>query len=262
MLKPLVILPTYNERDTLPVLIIKILGQEIFDILIVDDNSTDGTREIARNWADKDPRVSLIERPEKLGLGTAYRAGFRWGLERGGYDCFIEMDSDLSHNAGDLPRFLDEMEKSGAALVIGSRYLSGTISVVGWDFMRLLLSRFGNLYASTLLGIGISDMTSGFRAYSRKALESIDLDSVRSEGYAFQIEMTYHVSRAGLPMKEIPIIFHERSQGQSKMSKLIVREALRLPWRLRLVELAGILGLKSGKTAGLAGGRPGRLGKG
>lgn len=238
MSKPLVILPTYNERATLPVVLIKILGQEIFDILIIDDNSTDGTKEIARTWRDKDPRVHLIERPGKLGLGTAYKEGFKWGLKRD-YDCFIEMDSDLSHSASDLPRFLEEIE-SGAALVIGARYLHGTISVVGWDFRRLLLSRFGNIYASTLLGTHISDMTSGFRAYSRAALENIDLDSVRSEGYAFQIEMAYLVSRTGLSVREIPIIFYERSQGVSKMSKQIVREALWLPWRLRLGELVDI----------------------
>lgn len=245
MLKPLVILPTYNERETLPVLLIKILGQEIFDILIIDDNSTDGTKEIARTWKEKDPRVNLMERPGKLGLGTAYIDGFKWALKRD-YDCMIEMDSDLSHNPNDLPRFLFEIER-GTDLVIGSRYLWGTISVVGWDFKRLLLSRFGNFYASTILGIKVSDMTSGYRAYSRRALEVIDLDSVRSGGYAFQIEMAYHIKMAGFSIKEIPIVFHERLQGQSKMSKSIVREALWLPWRLRLGEVKNLI---SGKSQG------------
>lgn len=236
MKKTLVILPTYNEKDSLPVLLIKILGQEAYDILVVDDGSKDGTVEIARNWSEKDPRVNLVERDSKLGLGTAYIAGFKWGLERG-YECFIEMDSDLSHNALDLPRFLDEIEK-GSSLVIGSRYMYGRISVVGWDFRRLLLSKFGNFYASRVLGLGITDMTSGFRAYSREAIEAINMADVRSEGYAFQIEMAYLVSMTGLAVKEIPIIFQERSGGLSKMSKQIIREATWLPWRLRLKELA------------------------
>lgn len=227
----LVILPTYNEEETLPVVIIKILDQEGFDILVVDDNSNDSTAEIARQWMERNRRVNLIERPGKLGLGTAYIAGFNWGLERN-YDCFIEMDSDLSHNPRDLPKFVEEI-KEGSELVIGSRYLGGKISVVGWDFRRLLLSRFGNFYASCILKIPLSDMTSGFRAFTRRALESISLERIHSEGYAFQIEMAYYVSRTGLKISEIPIVFTERARGVSKMSKKIVREAVRLPWRLR-----------------------------
>jgi len=174
-----------------------------------------------------------------LGLGTAYIAGFKWGLERG-YERLIEMDSDLSHNALDLPRFMDEMEK-GADLVIGSRYMHGKINVVGWDFKRLLLSRSGNLYASKLLGLRFTDLTSGFRAFSRKALEAVNLDAIASEGYSFQIEMAYHLSRAGLAVREIPVIFHERFGGHSKMSKKIVREAAVLPWKLRLREFINII---------------------
>lgn len=230
-MKTLVILPTYNEEETLPVVIIKILDQEGFDILVVDDNSKDNTAEIARQWMERDERVNLIERPAKLGLGTAYINGFRWGLEKH-YDCFIEMDSDLSHNPRDLSRFVEEI-KGGNDLVIGSRYLDGKISVVGWDFRRLLLSRFGNFYASCILKTPLSDMTSGFRAFTRRALESIALDRIHSEGYAFQIEMAYHVTRAGLKVSEIPIVFTERARGTSKMSKKIVREAVRLPWKLR-----------------------------
>jgi dolichol-phosphate mannosyltransferase len=146
------------------------------------------------------------------------------------------MDSDLSHNALDLPRFVEEIKK-GSDLVIGSRYMHGKISVVGWDFKRLLLSRFGNFYASTILGTNLSDMTSGFRAFSRKALETINLEGITSGGYAFQIEMAYLVLKAGLEVKEIPIIFTERYKGTSKMSKKIIREAVWLPWRLKLREL-------------------------
>ncbi len=234
-MKPLVILPTYNEKDSLPVVIIKILEQEVFDILIVDDNSTDGTADLAKHWAALNEKVNLIQRPTKLGLGTAYIAGFKWGLERD-YDCFIEMDADFSHDPLALPAFIEEME-SGADLVIGARYLGGTISVVGWDFKRLLLSRFGNLYAATLLRTHLCDMTSGFRAFSRRALESLNLDAIRSEGYAFQIEMAYRVLRKGMNVSEIKIVFTERVHGISKMSHNIIREAMSLPWKLRIEEL-------------------------
>lgn len=234
-MKSLVILPTYNEKENLPVILIKILTQDAFDVLIVDDNSSDGTRDMARHWVEKDCRVNLIERPAKLGLGTAYITGFKWGLKRD-YGCFIEMDSDLSHNPLDLPRFVEEID-GGGDLVIGSRYMNGKISVVGWDFKRLLLSRFGNFYAAGILRTGLSDMTSGFRAFSRRALEGISLDSIGSEGYAFQIEMAYHVWRAKGRAMEIPIIFTERVSGFSKMSKKIVREAVWLPWKLKLMEL-------------------------
>lgn len=231
----LVILPTYKEKDTLPVVLIKVLAQESIEILIIDDNSPDGTAKIAEHWVAQDKRVHLIKRPSKMGLGTAYITGFKWGLERG-YDCMIEMDSDLSHNPLDLPKLTEEIA-GGADLVIGSRYLHGRISVVGWDFRRLLLSKMGNFYASKLLRMRITDLTSGFRAYSRRGLEGIELDKVHSEGYAFQIEMAYHVWKKGLQLKEIPIVFTERLKGISKMSKEIIREAMWLPWRLRLQEL-------------------------
>jgi len=234
-MKALVILPTYNERETLPKVIVKVLDLKGFDILVVDDNSPDGTGSLAREWAERDSRVNLIERPGKLGLGTAYVAGFKWGLEQG-YDCCIEMDSDLSHNPDDLKRFVEEIAE-GSDLVIGSRYLRGTISVVGWDFHRLLLSKFGNFYASRILNIPLTDLTAGFRAYSRKALENINLEAIRSEGYSFQIELTYLTWFAGLSVKEIPIIFTERARGGSKMSGNIITEAVKLPWKLKSREL-------------------------
>ncbi|MDA8086158.1 MAG: polyprenol monophosphomannose synthase [Nitrospiraceae bacterium] len=235
MSRVLVILPTYMEKDTLPVVLTKVLTQEVADILVIDDNSPDGTAQIASDWASQSRRVHVMNRPGKLGLGTAYLAGFLWGLDRG-YDCFIEMDSDMSHNPLDLPRFLDEIEK-GADLVIGSRYMRNTISVVGWDFKRLILSKFGNFYASTILGMKLSDITSGYRAFSRRAFENMELGNIHSEGYAFQIEMAYMASRAGLKIMEVPIIFTERASGSSKMSKRIVREAIWLPWRLKLRKL-------------------------
>lgn len=228
-------MPTYREVETLPLVIPRVLEYDHCDILIVDDNSPDGTAEVAREWAEKDSRVNLMERPGKLGLGTAYIAGFRRGLQRG-YDCFIEMDADLSHSPDDLPRFLAEIE-GGSDLVIGSRYVRGTISVIGWDFQRLLLSKFGNFYASTILKIPLTDITSGFRAFSRRALETIDLDKIHSEGYSFQIELAYLARRKGLRVKEIPIIFTERERGTTKMTWKIVREAVRLPWKLRVWEL-------------------------
>jgi dolichol-phosphate mannosyltransferase len=201
----------------------------------VDDSSTDGTTELAKHWVERDERVHLLQRPAKLGLGTAYIAGFKWGLERD-YGCFVEMDADFSHDPLTLPKFLEEIE-SGAELVIGARYLGGTISVVGWDFKRLLLSRFGNIYASTLLRTHLCDMTSGFRAFSRKALEALNLDAIQSEGYSFQIEMAYRVQRKGMNISEIKIVFTERVHGKSKMSHNIIREAMALPWKLRIEEL-------------------------
>lgn len=247
----LVILPTYNERETLPRVMSKILELEGFDILVVDDNSRDGTGEVAAEWAARDARVHLLRRPAKLGLGTAYTTGFRWGLERN-YDCMVEMDSDLSHDPADLTRLAAEIQK-GCGLVIGSRYIGGKISVVGWDFHRLLLSRFGNFYASRILRVPLTDLTGGFRAFGRKALERIDLERIHSEGYAFQIEMAYYVWRSGLGVREIPIIFTERERGSSKMSKKIIREAVWLPWRLRFNNL--VHSLK--RLVGI--GRPGRF---
>ena len=235
MTKILVVIPTYNEKENIHFIIDAVLKHEGFHVLVVDDGSPDRTADNVRSMIASGKQVSLIERSGKLGLGTAYVAGFTWGLERG-YDYFIEMDADQSHDPDALPSFLSEMEK-GRDLVIGSRYLNATISVVGWDFKRLILSKSGNYYASWILGLKLSDLTSGFRCYSRKALESINLEKIHSNGYAFQIEMAYRVSAAGCSVGEIPIIFYERESGISKMSKTIIREAVVLPWRLRLGRL-------------------------
>lgn len=230
----LVIIPTYNEKQNLPGLVREILGFRGFDVLVVDDASPDGTADAVKELFADEPRVSLLEREGRQGLGTAYIAGFKWGLSRT-YSYFIEMDADGSHDPSSLPAFREEMEK-GFDLVIGSRYVGGTISVVGWDFHRLLLSKFGTFYASRILGIRMTDMTSGFRCYSRRALEAIGLDRVMSNGYSFQIEMLYLVTRKGFKVGEISIIFYERRTGSSKMNNSIVREAAMLPWRLRFAE--------------------------
>lgn len=240
MNKTIVITPTYSEKNSLFFVINSVLRHEGFDILVIDDASPDGTAQIVKDVMSRNNRVFLIERHGKLGLGTAYIAGFKWGLENN-YDYFIEMDADGSHNAAALPWFIKEMEK-GYDLVIGSRYIGGKISVVGWDFHRLMLSKFGNFYASKLLRLPYSDLTSGFRCYNRNALESINLDAITSNGYAFQIEMVYWIRKLGLRVGEMPIIFYERNSGSSKMSRAIIWEAVRLPWMVRLARLKGAMG--------------------
>lgn len=243
MKKALVVVPTYNERETLPLVIDSVMKHDGFDVLVVDDGSPDGTAGVVREIMAGNKRVSLIERTGKLGLGTAYVEGFKWGLQRG-YGYFIEMDADNSHDPSALPSFIREMEK-GPGLVIGSRYLNGTISVVGWDFKRLMMSKFGNFYASRILGMRLTDLTSGYRCYSRSGLDSIDLDRIHSNGYAFQIEMAYRISVEGHKIGEMPIVFYERASGASKMSKKIIREAVVLPWRLRLGRLLNNVGKAS-----------------
>lgn len=228
----LVILPTYNEAKNLEKLIPRILEKNVH-LLFVDDNSSDGTVEKIQEWMKINDRVNLIQRPAKLGLGTAYLEGFKWALKRD-YRYIFEMDADLSHDPADIPKFIEKCEE-GYDLVIGSRYTRGTISVVGWDFRRLLLSKFANKYATTILGLRfLTDVTSGYRCYRRRVLENIDLDRIKSNGYAFQIEMAYRTYQKGFRIGEIPIIFYERNSGSSKMSKKIIREAALMVWRLRL----------------------------
>jgi dolichol-phosphate mannosyltransferase len=229
--RALVIVPTYNERENIARLIESILGQDSrLEILVVDDGSPDGTADIVRAIKAQNPRVDILSRPKKMGLGTAYVAGFRWALERG-YDFVFEMDADFSHDPNHLPEFLRAIQ--AADLVLGSRYREGKVTVVNWPIARLILSYFANVYARRVTGLEVWDATGGFKCFRRAVLEAIDLNKVRSNGYAFQIEMSYRASKRGFRIIEIPIVFVDRTEGQSKMSKTIVREAIWMVWRLR-----------------------------
>lgn len=237
--KALVIMPTYNESANLSQIVPLVLEQDPrIDVLVVDDGSPDGTGEIADSIAQTNSRVSVLHREKKLGLGTAYISGFRWGLERG-YEYLFEMDADFSHDPDHIPEFLEAA--TDADLVLGSRYLGGKVTVVNWPMGRLLLSYFANIYAKVVTGHNICDATGGFKCFRRRVLELLDLDSVRSNGYAFQIEMSFRAWRKGFDIKEIPIVFTDRTDGQSKMSGAIVREAIWMVWRLRLQALLGRL---------------------
>jgi dolichol-phosphate mannosyltransferase len=229
--RALVIVPTYNERENIARLIENVLGQDPrLEILVVDDGSPDGTAEIVEGIIAVNPRVNILRRPRKMGLGTAYVAGFRWALERS-YDFVFEMDADFSHDPQHLPEFLRAIQ--AADLVLGSRYREGKVTVVNWPIARLILSYFANVYARQVTGLQVWDATGGFKCFRRSVLEAIDLNKVRSNGYAFQIEMSYRASKRGFRIVEIPIVFVDRTEGQSKMSKTIVREAVWMVWRLR-----------------------------
>jgi dolichol-phosphate mannosyltransferase len=229
--RALVIVPTYNERENIARLIESVLGQDArLEVLVVDDGSPDGTAEIVEGIIAVNPRVNILRRPRKMGLGTAYVAGFRWALERS-YDFVFEMDADFSHDPQHLPEFLRAIQ--AADLVLGSRYREGKVTVVNWPIARLILSYFANVYARQVTGLQVWDATGGFKCFRRSVLEAIDLTKVRSNGYAFQIEMSYRASKRGFRIVEIPIVFVDRTEGQSKMSKTIVREAVWMVWRLR-----------------------------
>ncbi len=235
----LVITPTYNESDNLPRLVPLVLEQDqAIDLLIVDDASPDGTGELADEIASAERRVHVLHRAGKLGLGTAYVEGFRWGLARG-YDWMVEMDADFSHDPAHLPEFIRALEEHD--VVLGSRYLGGRVTVVNWPMTRLLLSYFANVYARRVTGLPIADLTSGYKAFRREVLDAIRLDRVESEGYAFQIEMTVRASKRGFRVGEIPIVFVDRTSGQSKMSKKIIREAVWKVWKLRFLAMTGRL---------------------
>ncbi len=222
----LVVLPTYNESQNIDHVLRRIrTAVPAASVLVVDDGSPDGTADMAERIGKELGSIEVLRRDEKSGLGSAYRAGFRWGLERD-FDACIEMDADLSHEPEALPGLIDGLA-GGNELVIGSRYIPGG-SIPNWAWHRRLLSRGGNLYASALLGLGVADATAGFRAYAAPILERIDLDRIRAEGYGFQIEMTYEARREGARILEIPIRFVDRVEGESKMSTFIVVEALAL----------------------------------
>jgi dolichol-phosphate mannosyltransferase len=235
----LVIVPTYNERENIPRLIPEILARDPrLEVLVVDDNSPDGTGALVEEMAREEPRVHLLHRAGKLGLGTAYLDGFRWGLNRG-YDCLFEMDADFSHDPAHLPKFLEAIESYD--VVLGSRYLHGRVTVVNWPIGRLLLSYFANVYARWVTGLPIADATGGFKCFRREVLQAIALDRVESNGYAFQIEMSFRAWKKGFRLGEIPIMFVDRDIGESKMSKKIVREAIWRVWRLRWLGMRGKL---------------------
>ena len=237
--RALVIVPTYNERENIERLIERVLAQDArLDILVVDDGSPDGTGQVVEEIGEQNLRVHLLSRPRKMGLGTAYIAGFRWALERG-YDLVLEMDADFSHDPLHLPQFLAAVEKSD--LVLGSRYQQGRVTVVNWPIGRLLLSYFANVYARAVTGLPVWDATGGFKCFRREVLESIDFDRVRSNGYAFQIEMSFRAWKKRFRIVEIPIVFVDRTEGTSKMSKSIVREAVWMVWRLRWWALTGTI---------------------
>ena len=238
--RALVIVPTYNERENIARLTDTILAQDRrLEVLVVDDGSPDGTGEIVEGLSQLNARVHLLSRPRKMGLGTAYITGFKWALERG-YDYVFEMDADFSHDPAHLPEFLRAIQE--ADLVLGSRYRDGKVTVVNWPIGRLLLSYFANVYARSITGLPVWDATGGFKCFRRSVLQAIDLDSVHSNGYAFQIEMSMRAWKSGFRIVEIPIVFVDRTEGQSKMSGAIVREAVWMVWRLRLAAMRGQLG--------------------
>jgi dolichol-phosphate mannosyltransferase len=229
MNKTLVVVPTYNERENLSPLAQRLLALPVpVDMLVVDDNSPDGTGKLADELAAKYPSMHVLHRTEKSGLGRAYLAGFKWAMERG-YEFMFELDGDFSHNPDDIPMFLEAAKN--ADLVLGSRYLNG-IRIVNWPLRRLMLSKSAATYVRLITGMPITDPTGGYKCFSRRALQAINLDEIHSNGYSFQIEMTHKLWRQGMRVVEVPIVFTERAQGHSKMSGHIIQEALIMVWRL------------------------------
>jgi dolichol-phosphate mannosyltransferase len=233
--KSVVIIPTYNEKENIEKIIRTVCSlSRPFDILIIDDNSPDGTADIVKSLQKDYPgEIFILERSGKLGLGTAYITGFRWSLEQG-YDFIFEMDADFSHNPNDLVALLDACEKENADVAIGSRYITG-VNVVNWPMGRVLMSYYASAYVRFITGMTIRDTTAGFKCYRRRVLSSINLDKIRFKGYAFQIEMKFTAWKMGFKIVEVPIIFTERKHGASKMSRGIVKEAvlgvISMKWR-------------------------------
>jgi dolichol-phosphate mannosyltransferase len=237
-MKTLVIIPTYNERENIERIVPQVLEKDpSIHVLIVDDGSPDGTGEIADRMAKGNDRISVIHRKNKGGLGTAYITGFKFALEKN-YDFIFEMDCDFSHDPKYIPHFLEAIPE--ADLVLGSRYISG-VNVINWPMSRLLLSYYANVYSRWITGLPVKDATGGFKCFRRQVLEAVNLDKVKSNGYSFQIEMSFRAWKKGFRIKEIPIVFEDRKVGQSKMSKKIVREAIWMVWRLRLWSFLGKL---------------------
>jgi dolichol-phosphate mannosyltransferase len=237
--KTLIVVPTYNERSNLSAFVAALRSAApLADVLVVDDNSPDGTGDLADEMATADPHVRVMHRAGKLGLGTAYVEGFELGL-RGDYQRFFEMDADFSHDPAHLPAFFAALD-AGADVALGSRNIPGG-AVEGWGLGRHFISKGGSLYARLVLGVGVRDLTTGYKAFSRRALESIGLGGIHSNGYSFQIEMTYRAILAGLRVTEVPITFVDRRVGQSKMDRRIFAEAIGVVWRLRFDALRGRL---------------------
>ncbi len=229
-MKTIVVIPTYNESENIQSIINTILNvKEDMHILIVDDNSPDGTSQIVKNIMEYDERIHLITRAGKMGLGTAYCEGFQWALDKE-FDFIMEMDADFSHNPEEIPNFLKEIENND--LVIGSRYICG-VNVVNWPLRRLVLSYGANLYTQIITGLPIKDATGGFKCFRAEALRLIDLNTIKTNGYGFQIEMNYRLWKLGARIKELPIIFIDRRSGVSKMNKKIIWEAIFLVWKLK-----------------------------
>jgi len=233
-MKALVISPTYNEKNNIAELISLISKIKYsLDILIIDDNSPDGTADIVKKIKKKNDNIYIIERKYKMGLGTAYCAGFQWAIERE-YDIIIQMDADLSHNPSDIPRLIDETNKHD--LIIGSRYIKG-VNVVNWPIRRLLLSYFANTYARLFIGLKINDLTGGYKCFKREVLCAIELENIKSQGYSFQIEINFLAWIKGFKIKEIPIVFTDRTIGESKMNRGIVIEAILMVPKLLIRKL-------------------------
>jgi dolichol-phosphate mannosyltransferase len=238
--KVLVIIPTFNERENLASLAPQVLSLDpSIEILVVDDGSPDGTGDLAEELSRTTGRVHVLHRAKKLGLGSAYVAGFRWALERSDAEYVFEMDADFSHDPKYLPEMLRVADAGKVDLVIGSRYLDGGVNVVNWPIRRLILSYGANLYARLVTGMPLMDSTGGYKCFRRRVLESIDLDRVRSDGYGFQIEMNFHAWKQGFAIREIPIVFVDRHSGTSKMNRKIIYEAFWLVWKLRFTSLWG-----------------------
>jgi dolichol-phosphate mannosyltransferase len=238
---PLVIIPTFNEAENISSVIEQVLSLALsFHILVVDDGSPDGTADLVKDLVNRHPgRIHLLRREGKQGLGTAYLAGFRFALENG-YNLVCEMDADMSHNPADLERIVAPVIRGDADLAIGSRYING-VRIINWPLSRLMLSYGAGMYTRAITGIQIKDVTAGFKCFHRRVLEAINLDAVRSNGYSFQIELNFKAWKKGFKLVEVPIIFTERTEGRSKMSKAIVREAAWKVWELRIRSIFGRL---------------------